>query len=121
MCLVTIAIYYSIHGSVFVAPYHITEPSTDNDVQIVSPIATSLDLRCSLNVTIPVGIMITWSRNGHDVIPTRTTTEADTATNTVRLLRGGTPQDGVYQCMFNDPAGYILRRSITLIGSYVAM
>ena len=113
MCLV--AIYYSIHGSVFVAPYHITEPSTENDVQIVSPTA-SLDLRCSLNVTIPVGIMITWSRIGRNVIQTRTTTAADTVTNTIRLLTGGIPQPGVYQCVFNDPAGYILRRNITVLG-----
>ena len=63
--------------------------------------------------------MITWSRNGRDVIPPRTTTEADTVTNTVRLLTGGSPESGVYQCVFNDPAGYILRRSITLLGSYV--
>ena len=102
----------------FTAPYHITQPSTDNDVQIVSPTATSLDLRCSLNVTIPAGIMITWSHNGRDVIPPRTTTEADTVTNTVRILTGGRPQLGVYQCVFNDPAGYILRRNITVLGTY---
>ena len=75
-----------------------------------------LELRCSLNVTIPAGIMITWSRNRRDVIQTRTTTNADTVTNTVRLPIGGTPQPGVYQCVFNDPAGYILRRSITVLG-----
>ena len=74
-----------------------------------------LDLRCSLNVTIPANITITWSRNGHDVIYSRTTTEADTVTNTIRLSVGGRPQDGVYQCVFNDSAGYILRRNITVL------
>ena len=73
-----------------------------------------LDLRCSLNVTIPAGIMITWSRSGN-VLQTRTTTAADTVTNTVRLSLGGRPQPGVYQCVFNDPAGYILRRNITVL------
>ena len=65
--------------------------------------------------------MITWSRNGRDVIQTRTTTEADTFTNTIRLLTGGRPQSDVYQCVFNDPAGYILRRNIVVLGNYVAM
>ena len=93
------------------APYHITEPSTDNDVQIISPTATSLELRCSLNVSIPAGITITWSHNGRNVI----TTQADTSTNTARLPIRGRPQLGVYQCVFNDPAGYILRRNITVL------
>ena len=34
------------------APYHITQPSTDNDVQIVSPTATLTSITCSLNVTL---------------------------------------------------------------------
>ena len=100
----------------FTAPYHITEPSTDNDVQIISPTATILDLRCSLNISIPAGIMIIWLRNGRGVTQPRTTTEADTVTNTVQLSIGGRPQPGVYQCVFNDPSGYILRRNITVLG-----
>ena len=99
------------------APYHITQPSTDN-VQIVSPNATSLNLGCSLNVTIPAGIMITWSLNG-DVLNTLTIPE-DLNTDTI-LYFGGTPQSGVYQCLFNDSAGYILRGNITVIGTYVCM
>ena len=97
------------------APYHITQPSTNNDVQLVSPTATMLDLRCSLNVTIPAGIMVTWLRSGN-VLQTRNTTDTDTVTNTVRLLLGGRPQPGVYQCVFNDPAWYILGRNIIVLG-----
>ena len=79
-----------------------------------------LDLRCSLNVSIPAGIMITWSRSGN-VLQTRNTTNVDTVTNTVRLSLGGRPQPGVhlYQCVFNDPAGFILTGNITVLGSYV--
>ena len=99
----------------FTAPYHITQPSTDNDVQIVSPTATMWELRCSLNVTIPAGIMIRWLHGGN-VLQSRTTTDGDTVTNTVRLSLGGGSQPGVYQCVFNDPAGYILRRNITVLG-----
>ena len=73
------------------------------------------DLRCSLNVSVPAGIMITWLHSGN-VLQSRTTTGADAMTNTVRLLFGGRPQPGVYQCVFNDPAGYILGRNITLLG-----
>ena len=57
--------------------------------------------------------MITWLRNGHNII---TTTQGDTATNTARLPISGTFELGVYQCVFNDSAGYILRRNITVLG-----
>ena len=59
--------------------------------------------------------MITWLRSGN-VLLTRTITENDTVSNTVQLSVGGTPQPGVYQCVFNDPAGYILRGNITVLG-----
>ena len=46
------------------APFHITQPSTDNDIQIVSPTATMATLTCSLNITIPFGMFIIWDHNG---------------------------------------------------------
>ena len=60
--------------------------------------------------------MITWSHSGNVLLTFTITVEV---TNTVPLSRGGKPQPGVYQCVFNDPAGYILRRNITVLGSYV--
>ena len=84
-----------------------------DDVQIISPTAM-LNLRCSLNVTIPAGIMVTWLLNG-DVLLTFTTTEDHTVTNTIQTIQG-IPQSGVYQCVFNDPAGYILRGNINVLG-----
>ena len=42
------------------APYHIIQPSTNDHVQIVSPDAPRLTLMCSLNITIPSGMTITW-------------------------------------------------------------
>ena len=42
------------------APYHITQPSTDYDVQIVSSTATMANLICSLNVTIPSSVVSFW-------------------------------------------------------------
>ena len=79
-----------------------------------------MELRCSLNVTIPAGVMITWSYSGN-VLQTFTIPEGFLVTNTIRLSRGGRPQPGVYQCVFNDSAGYILRRNITVLGRYVAI
>ena len=78
--------------------------------------ATNVTLRCSLSVNIPANMTITWLRNGHVV--ESTTTRVDQTTNTAVLLIR-IPQNGVYQCVFNDAAGYILRRSITLLGMYV--
>ena len=106
---------YYLHA----APYHITQPSTDNDVQIVSPNATMLKLRCSLNVSIPADTMVTWLHSGN-VLLTYTITAV---TNTAQLSITGTPQPGIYQCVFNDSARYILRRNITVLGMaiYVAM
>ena len=97
-------------------PYYITQPSTDNDVKIVSPTATRLELACSLNINIPPGVTITWLHNGR-VVPT-TTTQSDRVSSNIAMLqiKGFQPSDaGVYQCVFNDTTiGYILRRNITL-------
>jgi len=100
--------------------YHITQPSTDNDVQIVSLTATMLNLMCSLNISIPLGVVVTWLHNG-SVILTKTITQDDPASHSAMLLRGK-PQPsyaGVYQCVFNDTTtGYILRRNITVLSMY---
>ena len=61
--------------------------------------------------------MITWSLNG-DVLQTFPTTQAHTVTNTIQLNLGGAPQSGIYQCLFNDSARYILRGNITVLGTY---
>ena len=53
-----------------------------------------------------------WLHNGN---VESTITQVNQTTNTVIQLITR-PQDGDYQCVFNDPVGYILRRSITLLG-----
>ena len=95
------------------APYHITQPSIDNDVQIVSPTATMATLTCSLNITIPSTVTVAWLHNGSVVM----TTPPNGADSTTTLEIGDLqPSDaGVYQCVFNDTAGYVLRRSTTLL------
>jgi len=99
-------------------PYFITQPSSENDVQIVSPAATIINLMCSLNINIPPGVVITWLYNGSVF---STITEVDPPSNSIVLLLGKPkPSDaGVYQCVFNDTnTGYILRRNITVLSMY---
>ena len=100
-----------------IAPYRIIQQPTDDYVQIApatEPV-TDMTLNCSLSVNIPANMTITWLYNGRVV--ESTITQVDQTTNTVQLTRR--PQDGVYQCVFNDAVGYILRRNITLLGTYI--
>ena len=103
-------VYY---GVLITAPYHIAQPSTDDHVRII-PAEMNVTLSCSLSVNIPANVTITWLHNGR-VLSNKT--QVNQTTNTVRLTR--IPQDGVYQCVFNDAVGYILRRNITLLGMYM--
>ena len=98
------------------SPYRITEPQIDNDVQIVSPPATMATLTCSLNDTIPSSMIITWIHNSSTSVPAnQTSTAGSTTTLTIENLRSS--DAGVYQCVFNDTAGFTLRRKITLLTS----
>ena len=104
------------------APYHITQPSTDNDVQIVSPTATMATLTCSLNITIPSTVIVSWIHNNTNFIDSSQITQTDSTTTL--LIENLQPSDaGDYQCVFNDAlgSGWTLRRNIRLIttGLYV--
>ena len=98
------------------APYHITQPSTDNDVQIVSPTATMASVTCSLNVTIPSGMIVVWDHYG-DFIP-NSNNIITTGHSTTLLIQNPQSSDaGVYQCVFNNAVndGWVLRRKIRLL------
>ena len=100
------------------APYHITQPSSNNCAQIVSLDVPRLTLMCSLNVTIPSGMTITWLHDDRiEFVITATQADRNRRSNTASLLKGRpTLSDvGVYQCVFNDNAGCILSRNITLL------
>ena len=98
------------------APYHITQPSTDNYVQIPSSTTTMTTLTCSLNVTIPPSMIITWSHNG-SAVATITPDETTDGTTTLTIENPLSSDASVYQCVFNDAAGsgWRLRRNITLL------
>ena len=98
------------------APYHITQPSTDNDVQIVSPTATMTTLTCSLNITIPSTVIVTWLHNTNLITDLSQITQ--TGNTTTLLIENLQPSDaGVYQCVFNDVvgSGWSPRRNLRLI------
>ena len=98
------------------APYHITQPSTDNDVQVVSPNATMTSITCSLNITIPSTVIVTWSHNTSLITDSSQITT--TASTTTLLIGDLQPSDaGVYQCVFNDSigSGWVLQRKIRLL------
>ena len=94
------------------APYHIIQPSTDNDVQIVSPTATMATLTCSLNVTIPSSMTVSWLHNGGTITAADRVAQ-DGNTTTLTIENPQSSDAGVYQCVFNDTVGtgWILRRN----------
>ena len=98
------------------APYHITQPSTDNDVQIVSPTAIMTTLTCALNITIPSTVIVAWIHNNTNFIDSSQITTA--GSTTILLIENIQPSDaGDYECVFNDVigSGWVLRRNIRLI------
>ena len=110
-------IYYYILGNT--APYHITQPSTDNDVQIVSPTATMTSITCSLNITIPSTVIVSWFHNGSNGVPGK---DEDKSNNTVTLpIRNFQSSNiGVYQCVFTElNEGWTLRRNILVKGKLI--
>ena len=111
------------------APYHITQPSTDYDVQIVSSIATMANLTCSLNVTIPSSVTVSWIHNIDNPIPASETIQ--TGHSTTLIIKNLQQSDaGIYQCIFDDDvafggSGWTLRRTIRLfitsMNSYISI
>ena len=99
-------------------PYHITQPPTNDHVQIVSPDSEMVTLMCSLNVSIPAGMTIMWSHNNTIILTNPN--PVDRGTNTVSIKRGGpiSSYPGHYRCIFKDNVGHILARNFTLLILY---
>ena len=95
-------------------PFHITQPSTDNDIQIVAPTATMATLTCSLNVTIPSDAVVFWTHNNTLIPINQVSRVCSTTTLTIENPRSS--DAGIYQCVFNDVAntGWVLSRIVRL-------
>ena len=101
----------------YAAPFHITQPSTDNDVQIVSSTATMATLTCSLNITIPFNMFITWDHNGTIATTASNKNAIQSSHSTTLLIENPHSSDaGLYRCTFNNAVnnGWVLRRNIRL-------
>ena len=73
-------------------------------------------LTCSLNITIPSTVIVTWSHNTHLITDLSQITQ--TGNTTTLLIENLQPSDaGVYQCVFNDVvgSGWSPRRNLRLI------
>ena len=106
------------------APYHFTQPSTDNDVQIVSPTATMTSITCSLNITIPSRTIVIWSHNGGIATTASNKNEIRTSHGTTLLIENPRSSDaGVYQCTFYGITydGWVLKRNIRLLITGIAI
>ena len=72
-------------------------------------------LTCSLNVTIPSSMTVTWLHNG-TIIMTPPNEVLTAGSNTTLVVRNPQSSDaGVYQCVFNDSVnGWMLSRNISV-------
>ena len=106
------------------APYNFTQPSTDNDVQIVSPTATMTSITCSLNITIPSTVIVIWYHNGSIATIASNKNAIRTSHSTTLLIENPRSSDaGVYQCKFYGITydGWVLKRNIRLLITGIAI
>ena len=101
------------------APFHITQPPTDNYVQRVSSTAAMVNLMCSLNITITTTMVVLWTPPTNDILSPPLVNFYTTGNTTTLVIENPQPSDsGVYQCAFNDDgfggSGWVLRRNIVL-------
>ena len=67
-------------------------------------------------ITIPSTVIVTWLHNGSVVMTIPPNEVIQTGSTTTLLIGDLQPSDaGVYQCVFNDSAGYVLKRRTTLL------
>ena len=96
--------------------YHIApgiiHPPDDSQVVTFNNFLSFVQLMCSLNVTIPSSMSVTWLHNGTITPPNEVLTAGSTTT---LLIRNPQPSDaGDYQCVFNDSInGWMLRRIVS--------
>ena len=74
---------------------------------------SSVQLMCSLNVTIPSSMTVTWLHNG-TIIMTPPDEVLTAGSTTTLVIRNPLSSDvGVYQCVFTDSVnGWMLKRNI---------
>ena len=93
-----------------IAP-NIIYPSNDSQVIMYNDSMSSVLLMCSLNVTIPSSMTVTWLHNG-TIIMTPPNEVLTAGSTTTLIIRNPQSSDtGVYECVFNDSVnGWMLRK-----------
>ena len=102
------------------APYHITQPSTDDYEQRISPNATTANITCALSIPIRTRFIITWTHNRNTFVDPAPPNSIIRSSNAITLLIKDLQLSdlGVYICVFLDiNESWRLRRTITL-GQY---
>ena len=101
-----------LFSCIFVIAPSIIHPPNDSYIVTVNSLS-SVQLMCSLNVTIPVSMIVIWSHNGNDIMTPPNEVSITDSTTTLTI----NPQPsvaGVYECVLNDIVnGWMLRRNIT--------
>ena len=91
----------------------IIQPPDDFHTVTFNVSTSSVQLMCSLNITIPSGVTVTWSHNSNPFLtkePPNKVTKA--GSTTTLIIKDPQPSDaGVYDCAFS---GLNLRRFINL-------
>ena len=78
---------------------------------------SSVHLACSLNVTIPSSVTVTWTHNNDTVMNTTHSRILQSGNTTTLVIRNPQPSDaGFYQCEFGE---LNLQRIIILGGSSI--
>ena len=83
-------------------------------------------LTCSLNITIPFDMFITWDHNGGIATTASNKNAMQTSHSTTLVIRNPQSSDaGLCQCTFNNAVndGWVLRRNIRLLitSTYVSV
>ena len=103
---------YVVFDPCYTVP-QIIQPSSDFHTVTFNESTSSVQLMCSLNVTIPPSVTVTWSHNSGPFLIIEPPNEVITAGSTTTLVIGDPqPSDaGLYDCQFS---GLNLRRIISL-------
>ena len=84
----------------------------DYDRETFNESTSSIRLRCSLNITIPSSVTVTWTHNDNIVMSRRPKRITQAGNTTTLRIRNPQPSDaGEYQCIFN---GLDLQRIVLL-------
>ena len=97
------------------APYHITQPPTDNYEHVITPTAMTANITCALNITLTTSIFVCWTHN-NVILQGQSDKMVKTGNTVTLLLKNLQSSDlGDYECIFSDINElWRLRRTITL-------